>query len=101
MQSFHRVIALSAALLLAPLAASAHLDSMDDGQLRAVSGQAGAPLPIIPPPVQKLHKLANTLDQYGFPKAAGVVNQEAALLFIILRTPCNGPVCTFNPIKNR
>jgi hypothetical protein len=101
MQSFHRVIALSAALLLAPLAASAHLDSMDNGQLRAVSGQAGSPLPIIPPPVLKLHKFANTLDQYGFPKAANVVNQEAALLFIILRTPCSGPVCTFSPLKNR
>lgn len=101
MPSFRRVITLSAALMLAPLAASANLNSMEDGQLRAVSGQAGSPLPIIPPPVQKLHKLANTLDQYGFPKAAGVVNQEAALLFIILRTPCNGSVCNFNPMKNR
>jgi hypothetical protein len=91
MRNRFAMLMFTATCALAPLAASADLSPMATAELRAINGQGGTSLIYNPPPVVKrLDQAAVTLDQYGFHRAAQVVQFKAGVLYFIL-SPCGRP----------
>lgn len=91
MRNRSAMLMLTAICALAPLAASADLSPMNTTELRTINGQGGTSLIYNPPPiVKRLDQAAVTLDQYGFHRAAQVVQFKSGVLYFIL-SPCGRP----------